>query len=196
MKFIIITPEKIIKNEYRIIKSLLDNGVSNIHIRKRLISIELVKQLLDYIEEEYHSRITINGDFSILDIYKKIGAVHTNSNNRIVPKSFKGEIGFSAHTIEEVKDIKDKYDYLFLSPIYNSISKKGYSSTFSYSELKEAFKQGILTEKVYALGGITPNKIPELKELGFGGVAFMGYIWESYNLNEIIKKVNIIKSYL
>lgn len=196
MKFIIITPEKIIKNEYRIIKSLLDNGVSNIHIRKRLISIELVKQLLDSIEEEYHSRITINGDFSILDNYKKIGAVHTNSNNRIVPKSFKGEIGFSVHTIEEVKDIKDKYDYLFLSPIYNSISKKGYSSTFSYSELKEAFKQGILTEKVYALGGITPNKIPELKELGFGGVVFMGYIWESYNLNEIIKKVNIIKSYL
>ena len=69
---------------------------------------------------------------------------------------------------------KNDYDYLFLSPIFDSISKVGYKSAFTEDMLKDASAKGVIDEKVVALGGVTFNRIPYLKELNFGGAAMMG----------------------
>lgn len=67
-------------------------------------------------------------------------------------------------------------DYAFLSPIYNSISKQGYSAAqFSDEDLRAAIKS--CGCPVIALGGITVDKLPELHELGFAGVAVIGSVW-------------------
>ena len=86
-------------------------------------------------------------------------------------------IGRSCHSIEEVKNSTD-VDYCFLSPIYDSISKKGYTSHFSAEILTNACREGIITERVFALGGITPELLPQLQEWGFGGAVMLGYLWE------------------
>ena len=80
---------------------------------------------------------------------------------------------------------KEEFDYLFLSPIFDSISKGGYKSTFSSEQLIEASKAGVIDEKVIALGGITIDKIPYLKRLNFGGVAMLGAIYKVEALNEL-----------
>ncbi len=41
------------------------------------------------------------------------------------------------------------------SPIYDSISKEGYSSAYSCDTLQKAQQAGIIDSKVMALGGIT-----------------------------------------
>ena len=74
---------------------------------------------------------------------------------------------------------KDDYDYLFLSPIFNSISKQGDMSSFSDAELLQASKEGVIDRKVIALGGVTFDKIPYLKDLNFGGVAMIGAIYNT-----------------
>lgn len=196
MKTIIITAEKPLKNEFKYIEAILDEGIDNIQIRKPLSIDNSIRLILDNIKEEYHSRIILNGRFSLIDTYKNIGGIHANSRNNIIPENFKGIKGYSCHTIKEVESKKEIFDYMFLSPIYDSISKEGYKANFSFAELKDATKEGIISEKVYALGGITPDKIPQIKDLGFGGVVFMGYIWNSSDINEIIRKIKLIKSYI
>ena len=69
---------------------------------------------------------------------------------------------------------KNDYDYVFLSPIFDSISKAGYKSSFTEEMLKDASSKGIIDKKVVALGGVTLDMIPYLKELNFGGAAMMG----------------------
>ena len=66
--------------------------------------------------------------------------------------------------------------------IFDSISKEGYKSKFSEKDLKRAMKEGIINEKIIALGGITLDKTPYLKSLNFGGIALSGAI---YNKNAI-----------
>lgn len=80
------------------------------------------------------------------------------------------------HTFEEVLRYKEECDYLFLSPIFDSISKRGYKSRFSDEVLRRASVEGLIDSKVIALGGVTLDKIPYLRSLNFGGVAMMGAI--------------------
>jgi thiamine-phosphate pyrophosphorylase len=77
---------------------------------------------------------------------------------------------------------KKHFDYVFLSPIFDSISKAGYKSAFTEEMLKEASDKGIIDEKVVALGGVTFDKIPYLKKLNFGGAAMMGILVGSFLL--------------
>ena len=74
---------------------------------------------------------------------------------------------------------KNDYDYVFLSPIFDSISKVGYNSAFTEDMLRDASVKGIIDEKVVALGGVTFEKISYLKELNFGGAAMMGVLVRS-----------------
>jgi thiamine-phosphate pyrophosphorylase len=87
---------------------------------------------------------------------------------------------------------KSDYDYLFLSPIFDSISKSGYRSAFSNVELQEASDMGIIDEKVIALGGVTLDKIAYLKKLKFGGVAMVGGIYNMETLTNL-KDITIFK---
>ena len=93
--------------------------------------------------------------------------------------------------MEEVEKYKAEYDYLFLSPIFDSISKVGYLSGFSERELLSASESGIIDKQVIALGGVTFERIHYLKMLNFGGVAMIGAI---YNM-DILDKLKDIDAY-
>ena len=71
----------------------------------------------------------------------------------------------------------EKLDYMSLSPIFDSISKSGYRAAFTRDELIEAHRQGIINERVLALGGVTFDRIDEVLEMGFGGAMILGDAW-------------------
>lgn len=96
-------------------------------------------------------------------------------------------ISCSCHSLDELAAKKNEYDYLSLSPIFNSISKHGYSSAFTSTELKEAKEKGIIDNRVYALGGVDANNISQLKDYGFGGAMLLGYIWEENEESQLYR---------
>lgn len=115
-----------------------------------------------------------------------------------------GSISRSCHSFEEVtesldnanpdspKGSKSEFDYVFLSPIFDSISKKGYKHSFSNRDLEDAGNSGIINEKVIALGGIIPQFIPQLRAWNFGGAAFLGDVWNrrhEYNWKEYLTDI-------
>ena len=54
--------------------------------------------------------------------------IHLNARNPKEPHDYAGHVSCSCHSVEEVKNKKHFYDYVFMSPIYDSISKVNYYS--------------------------------------------------------------------
>lgn len=176
MRFIVITEPQFTDNEADIIAQLLRWGVDLIHIRKPEATAKDVEKLLKTIPTEYHNRLVLHDCFE-LSAHFALHGLHLNRRNSALPYGFQGSVSRSCHTLEEAERHKPMCDYVFLSPIFNSISKQGYASTFAPQTLLEAKEQGIIDEKVFALGGITADKIEETKRYGFGGAALLGDVW-------------------
>ena len=181
MRIIVITSPDFLSGEASLINTLFDGGIDRVHIRKPQASADEVGRLIDGIESKWHSRLSLH-DHHHLALEYGCG-IHLNGRNPYPPKGMSANqkktttISASCHSIEEVERQKGQCDYVFMSPIFDSISKKGYEAAYSEEELEEASSQGIIDNKVVALGGITPVHIPYLGRLGFGGAAFLGHVW-------------------
>lgn len=178
MKLIAITTPKVTNEDASIIKQLLDRGIYTVHLRKPESRVDECRRLLSALSGEYRSRIIIH-NYPELYYEFSLKGIHINRNITSFPDGYRGHRSRSCHTFEEVVRYKDDYDYLFLSPIFDSISKQGYSSCFSAEELRRASVEGIIDHKVIALGGVTLDKIDYVRSLNFGGAAMMGAIYKS-----------------
>jgi len=178
MKLIVITSPDFIEDESTLIRAMLDLGVDYVHIRKPQASSDAVGTLIEKIGPEYYQKLAIHYHHDIAVRYN-IGGIHISSQHRSIPSTWEGRISESCHTFSEVVD--SKANYCFLSPIFDSISKKGYRSSFTEESLKNASERGIISKRVIALGGVRPNDISFLSSLNFGGVAILGGIWNSEN---------------
>ena len=194
MKWIIITSPEFLSGEAAFISKLFLQGLDLLHLRKPEASLEAYKRLLLQIPRHWYSRIVLHEHFALVEEFGLHG-IHLNRRCSQVPDSFRGSISCSCHTIEEVITQKESKDYVFLSPIFDSISKVGYHAAFSPTLLKQVAIENVIDEKVIALGGITANNIPLVKEWHFGGVALLGDIWKRMSdpqVDEYLKHIRTL----
>lgn len=176
MRIIAITPPGTVDREVFIIKRLLAEGISIVHLRKPEAGIHECRRLLEGLDRQERARIIIH-DYPQLYEEFSLKGIHVNKNITNLPVGYNGFRTRSCHSFEELRRYKDEYDYLFLSPIFDSISKVGYKSAFTEEELQKVAEEGLIDEKVIALGGVTFDKIPLLEKLNFGGAAMLGAIY-------------------
>lgn len=194
MKWITITSPEFLSGEAIFIDNLFLQGLDLLHIRKPDAPLEAYKRFLLQIPKQWYSRIVLHEHFALAEEFGLHG-IHLNRRYSVAPNAFHGSISCSCHTIEEVITQKDSKDYVFLSPIFDSISKVGYHAAFSPTSLKQAAIENVIDEKVIALGGLTANNIPLVKEWHFGGVAFLGDIWKRMSdpqVDEYLKHVRTL----
>ena len=73
-----------------------------------------------------------------------------------------------------------EFDYHLLSPVFSSISKKGYKG--------RGFDVNSIQKKVIGMGGVTIFNLDKFTSLGFKGVGVLGGIWNSLTpVNDFIK---------
>ncbi len=180
MKLILITTPTYFVEEDKILTSLFEEGLDILHLRKPDTPPVYAERLLTLIPEKFHKRIVVHGHFYLKEEYKLKG-IHLNQRNPNAPYNYSGHLSCSCHSIEEVKQKKPGCDYVFLSPVFDSISKAGYASAFSPEQLRAADKAGIIDRRVIALGGIDESNNRSLKDMGFGGAAILGGLWEKFN---------------
>ena len=170
-----ITPPEPLDDEPRRIAQLLDAGVDRVHIRHPRISREEMSSILATISPSYRSHISIHDHISIALEFEGVG-VHLGSRNPEWTHDVRPpKLSRSMHSIAELANAGE-YDYVTLSPIYDSISKQGYSSAFA---LGSSLGEAISGHNVVALGGVTPEKFDELKQCGFVGAAMLGWVWQN-----------------
>ncbi len=175
MLWLVITSPTFFPGEAAFIHRLFANGVDIVHLRKPGATADDCARLLDDLTSDDRRRIVIHDFFELAQPYGLRG-IHLNARRSTVPDGWQGHVSRSCHSLEEVKRYKDACDYVFLSPIFDSVSKQGYASAFTDETLRDASKDGIIDHKVVALGGVTPDKIDYLQQLNFGGAAMLGCV--------------------
>lgn len=183
MLWIVVTSPTFFSDEAMFLHRLLANGVDIIHLRKPGTLVSDCEHILKEMSAEDRSHIVIHDFFELAEPYGLRG-IHLNARRNTVPDGYKGHVSRSCHSLEEVRQYKDICNYVFLSPIFDSVSKQGYASAFTDSVLRQASEHGIIDNKVVALGGVTPDKISYLKSLNFGGAAMLGCINNMSKLDE------------
>lgn len=177
MEWIVITSPGFLQGEADFIDRLFGHGLDRLHLRKPGADIGECRRLLDGISREWLPRIVVHDNFGLCREYG-LGGVHLNGRNPMAPPNHEGSVSRSCHSLEEISRYKGECDYLTLSPIFNSISKQGYMAAFEPEQLAAARDSGLIDSRVMALGGVTLENIPRVRELGFGGVAILGDVWQ------------------
>lgn len=189
--FLITAPESV-PNEGPLINKLLIRSKCVLHMRKPEAPIELFSSLLDSIDRQHHHRIMIHSHHSLAKDYGVMG-LHTpawmrqdasaSCTKHETAQLFDSPNLCSSTSLHSLDEINSngwfRQDYVFLSPIFDSLSKKGYKSA--------GFDEGALSSAIYrarplrvvALGGVTGDRIEKVARMGFHGVAVIGAVWES-----------------
>lgn len=180
MTRIVITRPEFVEGESKAIVDILDNGADRVHIRKPGASTEEIARLLAAIPQEYRKQLSLHDGFELAAKYG-IGGIHLNSRNPRAPEGFSGLISRSCHSVEEL-DQNAHLDYLFLSPVFPSISKPGYSNSELAEQFASLLKTGVSLPPTIALGGVRPYHKQELENAGFAGYGMLGAAWNPVNL--------------
>jgi thiamine-phosphate pyrophosphorylase len=185
MKFVLISIPGRMMGEHLTLVDLFDLGLDTYHIRKPDFTKEQVQNVLNMIHTKNRKKVVLHGHPDLVKKYQLKG-IHHNSSSEYIP-NFGSEFtqSKSFHNVEDITKDNNPYDYVFLSPIYDSISKEGYNSPFDLKTLVLPKNQNII-----ALGGITPEKVDELEKAGFSGFATLGKVWHTIIYLKLIKVFN------
>lgn len=166
------------KNETSLINQLFEEGLTLFHLRKPNATEQEVQAILAEIQPQYRERIVLNGFYHLSEQYG-IHRFHFSTDRRN-----KGEhndwikkgnvLSTSTHSFEEYKTLDNCFDYVFLSPVFDSISKPSYKKV--QFKINNREKSEI---KLIALGGIEAVNCNALKNIGFDGIGILGGIWNN-----------------
>lgn len=192
---IVITRPDFFADEAMVINRMFSAGLQRLHIRKPAANANEVRRLIELIGEKYYSKIVLHDHHHLAAEYG-LGGIHLNSRNPKPFSGWSGLLGRSCHSLDELCDETVRCDYRFLSPVFDSISKSGYNSAFSMQQLEAACDAGIINRSVYALGGVSRARLPQIKALGFGGAALLGEPWNvPFDGDEIEKYIRSLNDW-
>lgn len=183
-KLLVITPEVDFPEEVKWIHRLFEAGLSCLHLRKPGWNFQQLLHFAKQIDSCFHSRIMVHYEEALL----KEGAfrgVHYRAEALPATKP-PFTVSCGLHGWEQLEERGNRLDYAFLSPFFQSISKKEYSANPALHKLP-AGKQ---REKAVALGGITAENLQEVISPGLGGAAVLGSIWQSGHPLRAFKELN------
>lgn len=195
MKFILISSENEFSKETKIVTGLFKKGLETFHLRKPNYTLEATKAFLNEIPQEFHNRIVLHGyrqlpfEYKVKGLHFSFGKIKEEHFKCCTSLTFSG----SAHSFEEVKKASPLLHYVFLSPVFDSISKQGYESKIDLNEAESFLKQDIKRPEVIALGGIDADNIDKVINSGFDGFAVLGAFWNLKNEAEIFVKFDAVQ---
>ncbi len=180
---IIISTEHFFQNEISLLCKffLVEQGL--LHLRKPHASKEELRNYLLQIPKQFHKKIVIHSHFQLAKEFQLKGVHFTEKirKSKNIASTLKRKkikiISSSFHSINEIKRSRREYEYVFLSPIFDSLSKNNYKSGFTLDALKKFLKTN--KNNIVALGGINDKNIEKVKKVGFSGAATIGYVWGS-----------------
>ena len=139
MRIIVITDTPFAASEAESIRILLSEGADRVHLRKPQSAENDMRRLIEALPPELYPRLTLQDHLYLAGEYG-IGGVHLNARNPEIPAGFGGLVSRSCHSFEELASHPTE-DYLFLSPIYDSISKTGYRAGYAPEGIRAGHHQ-------------------------------------------------------
>ena len=183
---ILISPEHDLKGEMEVLVQLFNFGITTYHLRKPDWCIEKTQRWLQQLPKDFHNLVVLHNHFVLANDFE-IKGIHLNEEKRPFARQLSNYkiISASFHSVEDLKGNTFPYEYAFLSPVFDSISKAGYKGNFDLKLLKENLRemkqQNRSMPKVIGLGGVNAQNILSLKSAGFSGAGLLGSVWQNEN---------------
>lgn len=178
-RLMVVTSEQDLLDETAAWEALREAGLTHLHLRKPHWNEARMAACLESLSPALRACVRLH-DHHVLAARYRLGGIHLNARHPSPPQGYSGNVSRSCHTLEEVECHKGACEYVFLSPIFASISKRGYEAAFTPGTLRAAAESGLIDARVVAMGGVTPDRLPLLQALGFGGAAVLGALWQAY----------------
>ncbi len=96
-------------------------------------------------------------------------------------------IGVSVHSVEKaIEAEREGADFIAFGPIYSTPSKKGYGPPRGLDALAEVIAR--VRIPVFAIGGITPERVSDCLKQGARGVAVVSAVMGSSNVPNVVSE--------
>lgn len=183
---IVITSPDNVTHEFEIISEMFREGLAVLHIRKPDFSLIEMQHYLDQLPVAFRDRLVLHQHHKLAEAFG-INRIHIRESDRMqfapaTPDRFLKPVrcySTGIHSVKSFNNLPDIYQYAFLSPVFESISKPGYRS--SENLLETVKNRTNHNTKLIALGGITLSNMTIAFENGFDDIALLGTIWNSTN---------------
>ena len=182
MKLIIMTKPTFFVEEDKILTTLFEEGLENLHLYKPNSAPMYSERLLTLLSDYCRKRITVHEHFYLKDEYRLKG-IHIDNATSELPIGYKGNVSRTCRNLDELKVAKKQSDYVLLRNIFDSQTNLNEKTSFSLESLKDAARHGLIDRHVYAQGGINMENLRIIKDLGFGGVVICGDLWNRFDIH-------------
>lgn len=176
---IILSPTKQRVDELQILLKMLDKGLSLYHVRHYHFTVKQMSAYLDFIPDIFRDRIVLHSHFHLaLDF--GIQRLHLPEKDREqgTYDDYRDTfiLSTSVHSMARFNALEQFWDYAFLSPVFPSISKKGYG--LKHTVLAEFSQRNNWDIGLVGLGGVDHQNCIQVLQAGADDVALLGGIWE------------------
>lgn len=187
---IVITSPKEHPAEVGQIHDLFSLGLESLHIRKPKWSQSKVEALLKDIDARYHKHIVLHGHYNLAVKYKLKGvhlhrrhrsAKWKNRLKRVLLKLRHPNMIFTTtfNSLESLRDNRQSFNYVFLSSVFNRHTYYHKDEEAGINMLRSIVSKSSCP--VYALGGVSTEKLPTVEAAGFKGAGLSSAVWKNFD---------------
>jgi len=155
--------------EVECLEDLLEAGVERLHLRKPGMGLRELEQLVERLAPRWASRLVLHYQPQLALRYgipQLHGPIKMGEGTGL-------RLSTSVHSWDEFAALPDGLEYAFISPLFDSISKRGYMANAALMAIPEK-----LPCRPVGLGGVSAGTIGEMVRRGWTGAAVLGWIWE------------------
>jgi thiamine-phosphate pyrophosphorylase len=165
-----------------VLEQALDGGVKAIQLREKDLDGKALFELAEKLAalcQNYRAQLYINDR---IDVALAVDAAGVQLGKNSLPietaRDLLGNeksIGYSTHSLAEAREAeRSGADFILFGPVYFTPSKASYGVPQGLAPLREILQR--VTLPVYAIGGISPVNLQEVKDTGARGVALISAI--------------------
>lgn len=187
----VITRPDFFPGEEGLITGLFEAGLMKLHLRKPGAGKPALEGLLKRLTPLWAERLVLHGSaelaaqYGLAQVHGSVELREGKGRSGGGPVLERGgwlsaesrgrrAVSTSVHSWEEFVALPDGLAYAFISPLFDSISKRGYVANPKLLEQPA----GDMPCLPMGLGGIGPDTISEMIRRGWKGGAVLGWIWD------------------
>jgi len=184
MKLVVISPEGYEPREHAVLAALFASGLERYHLRKPQWTEHVLRNFVRLVPEKWHARLVLHQHHELAE---ELGCGGVHFKDSPVEPALRAGLGGcftsrSCHDLSTLSVALSRFDSVFFSPVFSSISKPGYEPATALNEVADFLIRRTEAQRqtaVIALGGVTPANAARCGELGFDGVAVLGALWQA-----------------
>lgn len=167
--------------EHRVLRALMAEGFWRFHLRRPDWDVDRTRAFFEPLTASERAFVTVH-DHHALAAELGIGGIHFNRRNpwpggdgKNPPPALRSLSVHHPGDLDAHPEPASRFDYVFYSPVFPSTSKPGHADPEALTRFREWHRPPGLA--IYALGGVTPDRLGLLRDLGFHGAAVLGDLW-------------------